>query len=523
MDNDEPIPSLADILGELDREEASSATQVPMARQEMHVTSSESTLSEDAKAKVIDANSTVGGDLFARDRTCWAGLTRDDTTETPADSDEAIPSLEDLLSALDCEEAHEQSKGDDQAFVEQARSPKLGIAETARTQWDTQVPVQETPHKVMEVFPITPATLPIDSEWRAQQRRIAEAEAEAFKQRQNRLADEAKAQQALAQRRAVEAAVEARERRCMAAEEAEERARRAAKIAAKLEEDTRKRLAKAASRRREAEESAREHVRQAAEARRAARRSEREARRREREARNQRRRAEWISRMAENHTFDPLSRRWVKLEWADGKTPSDITSDEEDEEASISSAEHDAGSHEFAGDDDDNLATAEPVEQPPLLVARDEVLPLDDVLEELDRQEKQAWEEVCHYEPPPLAHMLQVLDADQHREEAGSEAAAVRQQFEELAQGSEARPGSEGEAVDALPLRLAKQRCPQQDWDETIVSESALQPWNDFVEEKQEDNSFEERQARQAAILAKLHAARNRLSVERWKPRGTRT
>merc|ERR1712080_688065 len=87
---------------------------------------------------------------------------------------------------------------------------------------------------------------------------------------------------------------------------------------------------------------------------------------------------------------------------------------------------------------------------------------------------------------------------------------AVKESYVEMAHVEEANNEGEEYAV----LRAAKQKRPELNWKETVDEENTLKPFNDFIEEKQEGwNSFEERQARSAAIQAKLQAAR---SIGSW-------
>lgn len=141
---------------------------------------------------------------------------------------------------------------------------------------------------------------------------------------------------------------------------------------------------------------------------------------------------------------------------------------------------------------------------------------LEAVLADLDAQRREGWS----MEAPPLEEVLDVLEADTLRDEAKEEADAVRSSFVELGKIDEAfvETGIKAPTV----LRAARQRRPKANFKAAIDAESPLKPWNDFVEEKQDGmNSYEERQARSAAIQAKLQAARNRLSLVRYQRDGS--
>merc|ERR1712203_971386 len=110
--------------------------------------------------------------------------------------------------------------------------------------------------------------------------------------------------------------------------------------------------------------------------------------------------------------------------------------------------------------------------------------------------------------------MLAVIDMDEQKEEEQRKVEHVKQSFSDLGAVENDKPESE-----SVLLRIAQTRNPEVDWERQVASESAYKPWNDFDEEKQEVvGSFGEREARSAAIRAKLEKARNRLSMVRYAP-----
>lgn len=400
------------------------------------------------------------------------------------------------------------------------------------------------------------------------EKRHAEAEAKAFEASLKAAKAKEEAEQRELRRRRAEAAAEERERQCMAAEEAVERQRRASQLSRIREEETRQRAAAEAAKRkwqrgREAEERRLEREREVEEIK-----QWREERRREREERAERRFKERMDKLAEG-----LARyrgRWLPVEevldrraaqkrlggQSDGEDFDEEGEEEEEGEWDCESIwadsheewqqdEEEARVEALAPDEEKDPEPAkamlldgipkpliieeaeidipeaqenEPVLNPPK-VETVEVPPIDEILESIDRSEKQCWEGSNGV--PLLESVLAVVDADARRDEQQRRAAAVRQRFIDLSRTSHDVEEAETDPQEAIVIQLAREHRPDVDWKQIVSTESSLKPWNYLDEDKQENaESLEERQARSAAIRAKLEKARNRLSVVRWSPEG---
>ncbi|CAE7520646.1 unnamed protein product [Symbiodinium sp. CCMP2456] len=345
------------------------------------------------------------------------------------------------------------------------------------------------------------------------ERQRAQAEAAAFEERQRQARHEAAQKAAEDEVRRVEAAREAWERHRMAAEESEERRQRANRHALELEEKMRKMVGKQSSKRRmQKEEEQRK------------RREEKDRRKEERLRIEAAKMSEKIRRMAESgYALGPSG--WVRLDWlsaggqADVGTPNfEVVKGPTEEEESDAAEDH-------AAADAHQADPFEVVDQRPVPEAEQkqpEPVSVDDVLADIDRQQREGW--ASGAEPGDLDTVLGILAADEERELAETDAVQVRQNYEELGEVENMEDELPPDATQSATkvLRVAKTRRPDCNFGNTINSESALKPFNDFVEEKQEGaNSYEERQARSAAIQAKLQAARNRLSLVRYERSST--
>eukprot|EP00931_Biecheleriopsis_adriatica_P120313 TRINITY_DN95430_c0_g1_i1.p1 TRINITY_DN95430_c0_g1~~TRINITY_DN95430_c0_g1_i1.p1 ORF type:complete len:577 (+),score=178.78 TRINITY_DN95430_c0_g1_i1:64-1731(+) len=341
------------------------------------------------------------------------------------------------------------------------------------------------------------------------ERKRAQAEAVAFEERQRRSKQEAERKAEEEQQRRVDAAREEQERLWMAAEEAEERRRRANRYASVLEEQTRRQATKQMQKRQKEREDAKKQ-----------RRIEKERRKEERLRSEAAEMSQKIRRMAENgYTLGPNG--WVRLDWLSpqGAAWGAVEAPQAPNPRKIDTSSEEGDGRDITEDD----APYEVVDQQPLPAsqqAQPEVLPLEDVLAHLDQQQVESWASAA--DAPDLGVVLEVLDAFEGREREQQAATSVRQSFQELgkveAEEEEDALPPDSTATAANVLNAAKTRRPDGDFCGAINAESSLQPWNDFVEEKQEgENSYEERQARSAAIQAKLQAARNRFSLVRYE------
>mmetsp|Transcript_48952 Transcript_48952/g.124672 ORF Transcript_48952/g.124672 Transcript_48952/m.124672 type:complete len:471 (-) Transcript_48952:83-1495(-) len=347
----------------------------------------------------------------------------------------------------------------------------------------------------------------------AQDRRRAYEERRAFEERCRRSREEAEALAADAERRRAESLSEARETICMAAEEEAERRRRAMKSAEEKEVATRARLTKEMVKRHRDKETAKE----TAQLERVRRRQRRAA---EKEERRAKREADRMVKMAENgYAFGPTG--WVKLDWMAGDEKAELASSAtpSDEETTSSAEgeeeEEDSRAVELEVDDSpDDIVDQQPLADHSEL---QDVVPIDELLARIDRSERDAWETAPA--PPALEDMLTVISAEMKRDEDRQNEESIKQAFTDIGKVQE----GDDEGAPAV-LQLAKERRPDVDWKGTVRSESALKPFNDVDEAKQDgENSFEMRLARSAEIQAKMQAARNRMSVVRWQqPRGRR-
>lgn len=422
--------------------------------------------------------------------------------------DEPIPSLEELLAQLDLLEGTDPDEDEvvdvkvkeiEPDPVRQRRPSKTDSPEVISLEPTLPLmPPDFAPMALLTAGRLTPA----------QERAIAASEQRAFEARQRKEKEEQRVRELEARRKRAEEIAEAWETRRMAAEEEDERRVRAARYALQLEDELRRRARRESCRRKELK---------------VIRQKEREERRKirakEREKRLIQKAQEKARRMAESgYAWGPSG--WVRVDWALGgpEAPADepetpqVTSEEEQDEDEVPLVQ------EYRGED----RPSEVVEQPPMPDDQrrlNEVTPLEEVLASLDKSVRESWEHL--EQPPPLEDMLTVIEAEFLREEQERAAAAIRENFQELGKSDLLEEVGKGEGqAEPLVLQAAAERCPQTDWSEAVVPEKTLKPWNDFVEEKQEGfNSFDERQARSAAIQAKLQAARNRLSVVRWQPR----
>lgn len=337
------------------------------------------------------------------------------------------------------------------------------------------------------------------------ERQRAQVEAAAFEERQRKAKEEAEEQAKEDERRRVEAAREAWERHRMAAEEAEERRLRANRYASVLEDKTRKMLEKQSSKRKKLREDERKQKQQ-----------EKDKRKEEKMRSEAARMSEKIRKMAENgYALGPSG--WVRMDWL--SNPAEIgdpnfqvvqgpkSKEEEDEP--------DEGSVVSDGDNDLEVVDQRPQREEE---KAPEARPFEDVLAELDKKQMESM--ASGAQAADLETVLDIVAADEEREMAAAAAAEVRQGYEKLGEVEEEEDDVPQDATETATkvLRVARKRRPDAKFGEAINEESALKPFNDFMEEKQEgSNSYEERQARSAAIQAKLQAARNRMSIVRYE------
>lgn len=338
------------------------------------------------------------------------------------------------------------------------------------------------------------------------ERQRAQVEAAAFEERQRKAKEEAEEQAKEDERRRVEAAREAWERHRMAAEEAEERRIRANRYASILEDKTRKMLEKQSSKRKKLREDERKQKQQ-----------EKDKRKEEKMRSEAARMSEKIRKMAENgYALGPSG--WVRMDWLSNAAEigdpnfqvaqGPISKEEEDEP--------DEGS--VVSDGDNNLEVVDQRPQPDEEQKAPEARPFEDVLAELDKKQMESM--ASGAQAADLETVLDIVAADEERDMAAAAAVEVRQGYEKLGEVEEEEDDVPQDATETATkvLRVARKRRPDAKFGEAINEESALKPFNDFMEEKQEgSNSYEERQARSAAIQAKLQAARNRMSIVRYE------
>ncbi|CAJ1335604.1 unnamed protein product [Effrenium voratum] len=316
------------------------------------------------------------------------------------------------------------------------------------------------------------------------ERQRAQAEAQAFDERRRKEQQDAAERSKEEERRRWEAAREAWERHCMAAEEAEERRRRANRLAGMLEEKTRKMLEKeAAKRRKQREDEKQQHKR------------EKEQKKQEKMRSEAAKMSEKIRKMAESgYALGPSG--WVRMDWLSGPDVGEPNLEiikgpkmEEDEES------------EPEGDLDVLDDPYEVIDQRPEQVELDErvdeeAIPFEDVLANLDKQQIEGWASGAQI--GDLDAVLSIVEADEQRDMAAASAVQVRQSYQELGKIEEEQDGVPADATEsaARVLHAAKSRRPDANFGEAITQESALKPFNDFVEEKQEGlNSYEERRS----------------------------
>lgn len=338
------------------------------------------------------------------------------------------------------------------------------------------------------------------------ERQRAQVEAAAFEERQRKAKEEAEQQAKEDERRRVEAAREAWERHRMAAEEAEERRVRANRYASILEDKTRKMVEKQSSKRKKLREDERKQKQQ-----------EKDKQKEEKMRSEAARMSEKIRKMAENgYALGPSG--WVRMDWL--SNPAEIGDPNfqvvQGPMSKVEEDEPDEGS--IASDGDNNLEVVDQRPLPDEEQKAPEARPFEDVLAELDKKQMESM--ASGAQAADLETVLDIVAADEERDMAAATAAEVRQGYEKLGEVEEEEDDVPKDATETATkvLRVARTRRPDAKFGEAINEESALKPFNDFMEEKQEgSNSYEERQARSAAIQAKLQAARNRMSIVRYE------
>lgn len=345
------------------------------------------------------------------------------------------------------------------------------------------------------------------------ERQRAQVEAAAFEERQRKAREEAEERAKEEERRNLEAAREAWERHQMAQEEAEERRVRANRYASVLEDKTRKLVEKQSSKRKKLREDEREQ-----------RQKEKDKRKEEKMRSEAARMSEKIRKMAENgYALGPSG--WVRMDWL--SAPAEIGDPNyQVVQGPVTREEEEEPPDEDASDEEPN-DPFEVVDQRPLPdeeQAAPEAVPFEDVLAELDKKQMESI--AAGAQAADLETVLDIVAADEERDLAAATAVEVRQGYEKLGEVEEEQDDVPQDATETATnvLRVAKTRRPDAKFGQAINEESALKPFNDFMEEKQEgSNSYEERQARSAAIQAKLQAARNRMSIVRYERNNERT
>lgn len=348
----------------------------------------------------------------------------------------------------------------------------------------------------------------LDHEVLDPERLRAQAEAAAFEERQRRARVEAEEQSKEDERRRVEAAREAWERHRMAAEEAEERRDRANRYAILLEEKTRKLVEKQSSKRKKVREDERRE-----------RQIEKEKQREERMRSEAAKMSERIRKMAENgYALGPSG--WVRLDWL--SSPADLGDPNfQAVQGPMQVEETKDEGPEDDGTDNEPYDPFEVVDQRPQREEDQkapEALDLEDVLADLDQKQMEGM--ASGAQVADLDTVLSIVEAQEERDLAVAAAVEVRQGYEKLGEVEEEQDDLPQDATETATkvLRVAQTRRPDGNFGGAINAESSLKPFNDFIEEKQQGtNSYEERQARSAAIQAKLQAARNRLSIVRYE------
>ncbi|CAE7425452.1 UBP18 [Symbiodinium natans] len=491
------VPSLDDLLAELDRQEEQEAEST-VQNEPTRSKPSESCAEEAVTTGYVEGGSAPSAKRRGGRFTQMVGTSTSDTSQSSKMESAAQSGTVTSASIaqrygrpLSCGHDCDASTHDDD------RSPHTSL--TATSGQAAQEP--ETLPRFSELLS------QLDVDVMDTDRQKAQAEAAAFEERQRQAKHEAAQKAVQDEIRRVEAVREAWERHRMAAEESEERRRRANRHAIALEEKTRRMVQKQTSKRMMQKEEEQRLYRQ-----------EKERRKEERLRSEAAKMSEKIRRMAESgYALGPSG--WVRLDWlsngqADVGMPNfEVVKGPTEEEESES--------EEGSADDADPGDPFEVVDQRPVPEEEQlqpEPVSLDDVLADIDRKQREGW--ASGAEPGDLNTVLGVLAADEEREKAETAAIQVRQNYEELGEVENLEEELPPDATQsaAKVLHVAKSRRPDGNFSDAINSESALKPFNDFVEEKQEGvNSYEERQARSAAIQAKLQAARNRLSLVRYE------
>lgn len=484
------MPSLEDLLAELDRQEELETCTQPQETTETRT----KVPAEDAVAQgCVQGGSVPSGKRRGGRFSQFAGSTSDAKPSKLDATGDGAGTVTAIRYGPSC---GDESTDDD-------RSPHTSLTATSGQQ------AQEP-----EALPRFSELLSqLDGDVMDTERQRAQAEAAAFEERQRQARHEAAQKAAEDEVRRVEAAREAWERHRMAAEESEERRQRANRHALELEEKMRRMVGKQSSKRRmQKEEEQRK------------RREEKDRRKEERLRIEAAKMSEKIRRMAESgYALGPSG--WVRLDWLPAGGQADVGAPNFEVVKGPTEEEESDAAEDHAADDAHQADPFEVVDQRPVPEderKQPEPVSIDDVLADIDRQQREGW--ASGAEPADLDTVLGVLAADEERELAQTDAVQVRQNYEELGEVENMEEELPPDATQSATkvLRVAKTRRPDCNFGNTINSESALKPFNDFVEEKQEGaNSYEERQARSAAIQAKLQAARNRLSLVRYERSST--
>jgi len=502
------VPSLEDLLAELDRQEEEEVVQETECAPPEPAETRRDVPAEDAVARgCVEGGSAPSGKRRGGRFSQFAGSTSDAKPSKLESATNGCDSADGTVTSasitqrygrpLSCGHDCDASTHDDD------RSPHTSL--TATSGQAAQEP--EALPRFSELLSQLDGDV-IDTE-----RQRAQAEAAAFEERQRQARHEAAQKAAEEEVRRVEAAREAWERHRMAAEESEERRQRANRHALELEEKMRRMVGKQSSKRRMQKE---EEQRQ--------RREEKDRRKEEKLRIEAAKMSEKIRRMAESgYALGPSG--WVRLDWLSAGGPADVGAPNFEVVKGPTEEEESDAAEDYAADDAHQADPFEVVDQKPVPEderKQPEPVSFDDVLADIDRQQREGW--ASGAEPGDLDTVLGILAADEERELAQTDAVQVRQNYEELGEVENMEEELPPDATQSATkvLRVAKTRRPDCNFSNTINSESALKPFNDFVEEKQEGaNSYEERQARSAAIQAKLQAARNRLSLVRYERSST--
>jgi len=361
----------------------------------------------------------------------------------------------------------------------------------------------------------------LDPNYEDEDRARAEVEWRDFEARQRREKEEAEKRHQEERRKRREVLRETWETAKMQAEEAEEQRRRAAQRASEREEFARKRWGRdLESRRRVSDREA-----QKASAQKAA---ERELKQKQRKERRLARHQERMRRMAESgYAYGPGG--WVQIGSTVGtETVESLLKGLEDSDSSedASGARSHNGSgvpeNEVLDDayDEEGIGTSQ--HEPESTAVQEHVIPsMEELLNRIRDCERQEWEEAAV--APPLEAVLEAVREDERQEEESLRAQELKEAFSAMG-GEGSIETNEAVGQEARVLQIATTKRPGTDWMADIKEEPCLKPFNDFDEAKQEGaNSFEERQARAAAIQAKLQAARNRMSLVRYSPQERRS